>query len=903
MEPVNASQCRQCGATLPEDPSPAGLCLKCRQASPVDDAPTTADEATTAKSGASPAQVLPDHIGPYKILDFLGEGGMGVVYLAEQEQPIRRKVALKVIKLGMDTKEVIARFESERQALAMMNHPNIAQVHDAGTTDRGAPYFVMEYVPGVPIADYCDRHRLSTRERLEIFIPVCQAIQHAHQKGIIHRDIKPSNILVAVQDGKPVPKIIDFGVAKATNQRLTEKTVFTQQGYLIGTPEYMSPEQAEMTGLDVDTTTDIYSLGVLLYELLVGALPFDPRALRRAGFDEVRRIIREVDPPKPTTRLSSLGQLAKGIAERRHTDVVSLAKELRGDIDWITLKAMEKDRTRRYASSSELAADIERHLRNEPVAACPPTSLYRVRKFVRRHRMGAGVAAAAVVVLIAFAATMAVQAQRIARQRDRAERVSAFLVSLFEASDPDRSKGDRLTARELLDTGVARLGRELANEPETRAALLHTIGSVYFQLGRDADAERAFEQALPFRRTLSGRERLDLAETLNELGKIYFRKGDYVRAEAGFREVLDIRRRVLGADHPDVGKSLHNLATVADQRGQLAEAEALYKQALSLLKKTDDPAESGFCLMNLSGLYSRQGKLSAALDTAREALDLLRSSLGVEHSWTLYAMNNYAHDLYDLGEYAQAEQLQREVLAIRRKLLGDSHFEVGVAYYNLGNTLDEQGRFAEAEQALRESLAIKRRALPDPHVQTAWALNDLAIVLTDQRRCADAEPLYREALAMFRRVKDSDPASAASSLHGLGDVYACRGQIGEAEKHYRAALELRQKTLGASHAKVADTEAALGRLLTERGAYEEADRLLRDALEIRRKSLPSTHWRIGHTAGAFRALSRSTAQVHRCRTAAAEGIRTPSREARRPAGRDPRSFWRSRRSVRGLGKA
>jgi tetratricopeptide (TPR) repeat protein len=374
-----------------------------------------------------------------------------------------------------------------------------------------------------------------------------------------------------------------------------------------------------MTGLDVDTTTDIYSLGVLLYELLVGSLPFDLRSLRRAGFDEIRRIIREVDPPKPTTRLSSLGQLAKGIAERRHTDVVSLAKELRGDLDWITLKALEKDRTRRYASSSELAADIERHLRNEPVAACPPSSWYRARKFMRRHRMGVGVAAAAVVVLIAFAATMAVQAQRIARQRDRAERVSAFLVSLFEASDPDRSKGDRLTARELLDTGVARLERELANEPETRAALLHTIGRVYFQLGLYDAAKRALEQALLFRRTLSGRARLDLAETLNERGNVYQLQGDYVRAEAAYREVLDIRRRVLGADHPRVCRALNNLASTAVWRGQLKEAEALYKQALPLLKKADDPAECGLCLISLSGLYWRQNRLSEALDTSREA--------------------------------------------------------------------------------------------------------------------------------------------------------------------------------------------------------------------------------------------------------------------------------------------
>ena len=371
MESVSGHQCRRCGSRLPDGRPPGDLCQECRLSSPVD-AGAAPDE-TTQTYAAPSSPELPGQIGPYKILELLGEGGMGAVYLVEQEKPIRRKLALKVIKLGMDTAAVIARFESERQALAMMNHPNIAHVHDAGTTDRGAPYFVMEYVPGLPIADYCDKHRLNTRERLELFVTVCGAIQHAHQRGIIHRDIKPSNVLVTLQDGKPVPKIIDFGVAKATSQRLTEKTVFTQRGYLIGTPEYMSPEQAEFTGLDVDTTTDIYSLGVLLYELLVGALPFDSQQLRRAGFDEIRRIIREVDPPKPTTRLSSLGQRAKEIAHRRHTDVASLAKELGGDLDWITLKAMEKDRTRRYASSSEMAADIERHLRNEPVVACPPT--------------------------------------------------------------------------------------------------------------------------------------------------------------------------------------------------------------------------------------------------------------------------------------------------------------------------------------------------------------------------------------------------------------------------------------------------------------------------------------------------------------------------------------------------
>jgi len=308
----------------------------------------------------------------YKLLEELGSGGMGVVYKAEQTKPIKRSVALKIIKLGMDTKQVVARFETERQALAVMDHPNIAKVFDGGATETGRPYFVMEFVRGIPITEYCDKHKLTTRERLELFIQVCQAVQHAHQKGVIHRDLKPSNILVVVQEDKLIPKIIDFGIAKATEHRLTERTLFTEQGQLIGTPEYMSPEQAEMSGLDVDTRTDIYSLGVILYELLVGVLPFDPKTLREAGFGEIQRIIRETDPPKVSTRLSGLGDTDTSIAEQRRTDVAVLHKQLKGDLDWITMKAMEKDRMRRYATASEFAADIEKHLKHEPVLARPP---------------------------------------------------------------------------------------------------------------------------------------------------------------------------------------------------------------------------------------------------------------------------------------------------------------------------------------------------------------------------------------------------------------------------------------------------------------------------------------------------------------------------------------------------
>jgi len=336
----------------------------------------------------------PERIGPFRILDELCEGGMGIVYLAEQDKPLHRRVALKVIKLGMDTNHVIARFETEREALALMNHPNVARVFDAGATDDGRPYFAMEHVPGLRITDYCDMHRLTTDQRLHLFTDVCNAVQHAHQKGIIHRDIKPGNVLVAEQDDKPVVKVIDFGVAKATQQRLTERTLFTELGQLIGTPGYMSPEQAEITVLDIDTRTDIYSLGVLLYELLVGARPFDEKVLRQAGQAEIQRIIREVDPPKPSTKFSNLGAHSSIIAQMRHTEPKTLARELRGDLDWIVMKCLEKDRARRYATANGLAQEIERHLHHEPVLAGPPSAIYRVRKFVRRNR-AAVVAAAA----------------------------------------------------------------------------------------------------------------------------------------------------------------------------------------------------------------------------------------------------------------------------------------------------------------------------------------------------------------------------------------------------------------------------------------------------------------------------------------------------------------------------
>jgi non-specific serine/threonine protein kinase/serine/threonine-protein kinase len=605
-------------------------------------------------------------IGPYRLLQVIGEGGMGEVWLAQQSHPVRRQVAVKAIKAGMDTAQVVTRFEAERQALALMDHPAIATVYDGGSTPEGRPYFAMEYVKGEPITTYCDRHRLTTQARLDLFIQVCDGVQHAHQKGIIHRDLKPSNVLVTIQGDHPVPKIIDFGVAKATAQHLTERTLFTELGVLIGTPEYMSPEQAEMGGLDIDTRTDVYALGVILYELLTGALPFDRKELRQAGFAEIQRTIREKEPPRPSTRITQLGQASTEAATNRHTEPRRLASDLRGDLDWVTMKALEKDRTRRYQTANALAGDIRRHANHEPVSAGPPSAVYRTGKFVRRHRFGVAAAATLVLLLVAFGVTMAVQAQRIAQERDRANReaetarqVSTFMVGMFETTNPFQGRGKNVPVGEVLDRGAQRIATELRDQPEVRATLMDTMGRVYYDLGVYDQAARLVQDALTYRERTSGRDSLPVASSLNTLGAIKTEQGDYTAAEEMLQESLEIRRRRIGPESEAAAETLVSLGALRESQGDWPGAERVFREAVAIHRRVLGSDDLAFAtsLNDLALVLSQEEKFDESEALYRESLAIRRKRLGSEHPFVAQSLNNIGMLYVRQRKHAEAESL------------------------------------------------------------------------------------------------------------------------------------------------------------------------------------------------------------------------------------------------------
>jgi serine/threonine protein kinase/tetratricopeptide (TPR) repeat protein len=737
-------------------------------------------------------------IGPYRLLQELGHGGMGVVYEAEQEKPVHRRVALKLIKLGMDTKQVIARFESERQALALMNHPNIASVYDAGATEQGRPYFAMEYVQGIPIAEYCDKHRLRIKERLELFIAVCEGVQHAHQKGIIHRDLKPSNVLVTIQDDKPVPKIIDFGVAKATAHRLTERTVYTELGQLIGTPAYMSPEQAEMTGLDIDTRTDVYSLGVILYELLVGAQPFDATELRKAGFEGVRRIIRDKEPLKPSTKVQSLSKTPTDSAKNRSVEPPAWERELRGDLDWITMKALEKDRTRRYGSPSDLAADIARHLKHEPVLAGPPSTIYKVMKFVRRHRVGVASAAVITFLLVALLVGMTIQAARIARARDRAESeaakaqsVNEFLRNMLSSVDPWRAQGEVITVHRVLDEASAQLREDatLDEQPEVEAAIHSTIGHTYLSLGDYEAAEPHIELALKMNKNLYGEEHVDVATSLQTMAWLKSAKGDSSDAERLTRERLALERKLHGEKHERVADAMNELAMLLRDQHELEEAEMLIRGALEMLRELLGPEHLDVAnsLTMLGSVLDTAGKNEEALRVNRKALELHRKLLGNRHPLIAIDLNNIGLSSRLLGNYDLAIQTLRESLALSRDLYNGEHSDLVYTMANLALALRGKGDLVEAESIAAEAVGLSARTSGGDHRKTGRARLVHGTCLLELGRYKEAETELVEAYRVLSAAISETHPRTLDAARNLAELYEKMGNLEKAAE-YRAML-------------------------------------------------------------------------------------------------------------------
>ena len=661
---------------------------------------------------------------------------MGTVWVAEQTEPVRRRVALKVIKAGMDSQQILQRFEAERQALALMNHRNIATVLDAGTSDAGLPYFVMELVEGVPITTYCDERRASIPERLKLFGAVCHAIQHAHQKGILHRDIKPANVLVANAEAEPLPKIIDFGVAKALHERLTERPMHTEVGQLLGTLEYMSPEQADLRNWDVDTRADVYALGVLLYVLLVGSTPLDASELRSAPLTETIRLIREVDPPKPSARLALSGESLAGIAAGRRSDPARLVREVRGELDWIVMKALEKDRTRRYETASALARDVERYLQHQPVEAGPPSARYRIGKLLRRHRTAALTAAAGLVLLVAGAAVSTWQAVRATQAERTAAAVSAFLQNdLLGQADLANQAGDGagrdpdLTVRTLLDRAAQTIEGKFNEEPLTEAAIRLTIGKAYRALGQYPEGQRQLERSVALYAVELGPDHPVTLDSKSSLAYLYGAQGKYDRAEPLSEEVVNGRTARLGARHPDTLVSKNNLAQVYRAQRKHEQAEPLYLEVVRADTETlgAEHTETLRAKTNLAALYRNQERFDEARPLYEEVVRAQTRTLGADHPDTLVSKNGLA--VVYLGEkrYGEAEALLQEVVASRTLKLGADHPDTLTTRNNLALLYQARKQYDLAEALFREVVEGSRRKLGEAHPDTQQRARNLAL--------------------------------------------------------------------------------------------------------------------------------------------------------------------------------
>jgi serine/threonine protein kinase len=836
------------------------------------DRPARSASTTDYQPDLGPGAII---AGRYTLVEKIGEGGMGEVWVARQTEPVKRKVALKLIKPGMDSRAVLQRFEQERQALALMDHPHIARVLDGGLTHERRPFFVMELVNGLPLTRFCDEAKLGIRERLELFTPICQAVQHAHQKGIIHRDLKPSNILVTIVDGKPLPRVIDFGVAKATSGRLTDEALSTQFGAVVGTLEYMAPEQAGYAGADIDTRADIYSLGVILYELLTGLRPLDAARLRKAALTEMVRILKEEEPPSPSTRLSSDAS-APSLAALRHMEPGKLAALLRGELDWVVMKCLEKQRDRRYETANSLARDIQRYLADEPVEARPPSAGYRLQKFVRRNR-GRVLAASLVLValLVGFAGTTwgliearrqeqlahaeatakeqaraaeaaqrqraeaneqkaraAAQAEKQAKEDAQAREAESKAVLDFVESrvfaaarprDQDGGQGHDVKLADALKAALPFVDKSFTAQPLIEARLRMTIGKSFWYLG---DARTAIEQQEKARALYiqhRGPDHPDTLMSMNVLANSYADAGRIQEALKLYEKTLQLRKAKLGPDHPLTLGSMNNLAASYADAGRTQEALKLHEETLQLMKAKlgRDHSDTLVSMNNLAASYAAAGRTQEALKLREETLQLQKSKLGPDHPDTLASMHNLAESYRLAGRTQEALKLHEETLQLQKSKLGPDHSDTLAGMIYLANSYEAAGRAQEALKLREETLQLTRAKLGPDHPYTFMAMNNLANSYADANRTQEALKLREETLQLTKAKLGPDHPSTLMSMNNLAESYRLAGRTQEALKLHEETLQLKKAKLGPDHP---DTLISMSALAWSLGSFPDVKR-------------------------------------------------------------------------------
>jgi len=798
---------------------------------------------------------------------------MGTVYRARQHDPVQRQVALKIIKLGMDTTEVIRRFESERQALAVMEHPNIARVFDGGATETGRPYFVMELVDGVTITKYCDTHLLTTEQRVRLFVDVCDAVQHAHQKGVIHRDLKPSNLLVAEMDGRPVCKVIDFGIARVLDQEAEGRTRYTQDGHVVGTPQYMSPEQITGDVDDVDTRTDIYALGVILYELLCGTLPRDQRAYHGPALFGVVA----TDPPTPSKRFDSLSDTQETVARLRRSSPQGLRRALRGDLDWIVAKAMDRDRARRYGAAVELASDLRRYLSGDVVLAGPPSTAYRLKKFVLRHR-GAVAAGLALAVTLVAGATLStvgfVRADRNAvRAQDAAARAIAandFLDRMLRAADPVGGGTESTTVKEVLDAASEDVAAgTLGDEPLVEASVRRSIGGTYMQLGLYQEAEEHLTAAYELLTATAGADPQERVHALADLAQLWRRQGDPARSVDFYRDALsladslelgsegnaderlldDLRndlavalqdagrfeeaaemlgplvesdRRLLAHDDVNLAASLNNLALVLRDLGRYEEAMSLFRESLDVLRAAfgESHIYVAGVLESMGSMEQSAGRMNAADSLLTEAMAMRRALLGERHPDVINGLNGLGLLHVEMEEYDAARTELDEALALSVEVLGASHRTTGTTLNSIGLLELGLGDAAAAEAALRRSFEIRRDALGELHPTTLNTGANLARALLAGGRTSEAEALARRVVDGQVSAGVQEPLRRGLAMRVLGQSLTALGRFDEAEPELLEAHDIVEAAVGPEHPQ---TRAAVDAIVTLYDAWGQPD--------------------------------------------------------------------------------